>query len=237
MLRLKNVCATHWLLLLLPFFFQSCTSTNRSYSRDYTVNRSTRSSNYNSTSPRTTERAKPRHRPSNSATPSNSRSNNKVANTTTKNNRSTNRTSANLREELVQRNRLVDFASQFEGKPYVYGGKTPESGFDCSGLMYYTFRHFDYSINASSRAQAQQGRKIKLTDAAPGDLLFFGQSGKVNHVAMVVHNTSKSLIILHSTSSGGVIKEDYYQSSYWQRRYLFAKSYVGVLNGGSMANR
>lgn len=223
-----------WILFafILPMLLvlESC-NTSRSYSRDYTVNRSARTKARSHSSARTTKRVKPRGQSIRPATRERTYARSEPA---SKTNRSR---SSSIREELTERNRIVDFAAQFEGKPYDYGGKTPESGFDCSGLMYYTYRHFDYRINASSRAQAQQGRKVSIKDTAPGDLLFFGHRGQVNHVAMVTSNTGRQLHIIHSTSSGGVITEDYYRSDYWKRRFLFAKTYIGVLDGGSMANR
>lgn len=201
---------------------ESCTS-NRSYSRDYTVNRSARSS-------------------SGTAYSSNRNHNRRaVAKRTTPVTRSTDRESTQRRNsvaaELTERNHIIDFAQKFVGKPYRYGGKTPESGFDCSGLVYYTYRHFNYAVNASSGAQSQQGRKVKLKEASPGDLLFFGTKGRVSHVAFVAQNTGSKLIMLHASTSSGVIKEDYYKSAYWQKRFMFARSYVGSLSSGSMANR
>lgn len=192
---------------------ESCTS-SRSYGHDYTVNRSARS------------KSKVR-RPV-------KRNNRAVAAAPKKNNRVG---SSAVRAELAERNQIVDFAARYKGLDYQFGGKTPESGFDCSGLIYYTFRHFNYSMPAGSAAQSKKGRRIDLRSARAGDLLFFGQSGRVNHVALVTHNNGNSLMILHATSGGGVVEEDLNASSYWKKRYLFARNYIGQAGNNTMADR
>lgn len=120
------------------------------------------------------------------------------------------------------RSSLTSYAHKFKGTKYVYGGGTPK-GFDCSGLTHYVFDKFDVTIPRGSYNQAKVGKKISLSRAKPGDLIFFGKRGKVSHVAMVVRNTKSGIEVIHSTSSRGVIVENVSKSSYWKPRILFAR--------------
>jgi cell wall-associated NlpC family hydrolase len=81
--------------------------------------------------------------------------------------------------------RVVDFAKKFVGTRYVYGGSTPRSGFDCSGLVRYVYAHFGISLPHSSYAQFSWGRHIGRRSLRPGDLVFFDGLG---HVGMYVGN-------------------------------------------------
>jgi cell wall-associated NlpC family hydrolase len=208
MLCVKNVRVIILLLGIGLLVFESC-STSSSH-RDHTVNRGARSKTKSTY-----------HRP-----PSN------VAKV-----KSSSSTPSTARTMIMQRNQVVDFASRFKGSKYQYGGKTPESGFDCSGLIYYTFRHYNYHMQAGSVSQSKLGQKISLSNTKAGDLLFFGHGGKVNHVALVAHNSGKSLLMLHSTTNGGVIEEDFYKSDYWKRRFLFARDYLSTSSPSGHAQR
>lgn len=83
------------------------------------------------------------------------------------------------------RQKLVSYAMQFQGVPYVWGGTTP-SGFDCSGLTSYVYQHaLGINITRTSYSQANAGQRISLSDLQPGDLIIeFGTA----HVAMYVGN-------------------------------------------------
>ena len=64
---------------------------------------------------------------------------------------------------------VVNYALQFQGIPYVYGGTDPATGFDCSGFTQYVFAHFGISLPRTADAQRSVG--VPVTDPAPGDLL------------------------------------------------------------------
>jgi gamma-D-glutamyl-L-lysine dipeptidyl-peptidase len=84
------------------------------------------------------------------------------------------------------RGRLVERAMRFAGIPYLWGGTTPK-GFDCSGLVQRVFRMEGISLPRDSDMQALVGDLVPKEDAArlaPGDLLFFGEGGRVSHVAI-----------------------------------------------------
>lgn len=120
-------------------------------------------------------------------------------------------------------NDIVDYAKTFIGKRYRRGAKGP-SAFDCSGFTSYVFRNFDMSLGASSRAQALQGEKISVTDARPGDLVFFSgrrAGSTVGHVGIVVSAdpVNGSVKFIHAATSRGVRIDSYPDGGYYSRRF------------------
>ena len=120
-----------------------------------------------------------------------------------------------------KRNLVVSTAKKYIGQPYVYGGKKPSSGFDCSGFTSYVYEQNGISVNGSSNTQAKLGKRKSKRDLEVGDLVFFGSSNKVSHVAIVASVDANALNVIHSTSSRGVVIDDISKSDYWQKRYLF----------------
>ncbi len=125
-----------------------------------------------------------------------------------------------LREEIVQ------YAQTFVGLPYRYASRSPEKGFDCSGFTSYVLSKFDAPLSPSSRMQALQGKQVPLSEVVPGDLLFFGRNGQIQHVALVVEKTPGGIVCIHSTRRG-VVLENVHASSYWRPRVLFARDVLG----------
>ncbi|WP_312239048.1 C40 family peptidase [Stenotrophomonas sp.] len=107
------------------------------------------------------------------------------------------------------------------GTPYRYGGNTPESGFDCSGLVAYVYREMlDLKLPRTSRdLAAVQGPKIDPKRLAPGDLVFFGSSGSVSHVGIYVGEGR----FVHAPSTGGTVRLDSLGGPYWKDHYTGAK--------------
>lgn len=121
---------------------------------------------------------------------------------------------------------LVDFAKQFEGVKYKYGGTT-KKGMDCSGLIFETFKAYNINLPRVSRNMAQKGHKINIKDVKAGDLLFFHTDPKrntINHVGMVVSSRIGHVEFIHSTSSKGVIisslAEHYWYYSFKEARRI-----------------
>jgi LysM repeat protein len=111
---------------------------------------------------------------------------------------------------------LISKASENIGTRYRSGGTTT-AGFDCSGLMCYTFSSYDIKLPRSSIEMASYGSRIDAQSAQKGDLIFFKTrgSGRINHVGMVVEVLDGEIKFIHSATHGGVIisstKESYYE--------------------------
>lgn len=121
---------------------------------------------------------------------------------------------------------IIKSAERFLGTKYVYGGKTPSPGFDCSGFTSYVFQENGVPVKGASHHQSKMGKKIPKEKAAPGDLVFFGKGSKVSHVAIVKANTGNKLEVIHSTSSSGVKVDDINSSDYWKKRYLYTREVI-----------
>ena len=84
---------------------------------------------------------------------------------------------------------IVSYAKQFLGNPYVYGGNSLTNGVDCSGFTSQVFKQFGVSLNRSSASQyAGNGTHVDASEARVGDLIFYGYSGNVSHVAIYIGN-------------------------------------------------
>ncbi len=105
---------------------------------------------------------------------------------------------------------LVQFATQFVGNPYVWGGTSLTRGADCSGFVLSVFANYGISLPHSSGAQAGCGTKISASEAQPGDLFFYGNGSRINHVAIYIGNGQ----VVHASSpkSGIKISGAYYRT-------------------------
>lgn len=116
---------------------------------------------------------------------------------------------------------LIAKASENLGVRYR-GGGTDRNGFDCSGLMFNTFRNLDMTLPRSSSDMAtNSGVKIDRNQAQKGDLIFFGTRGRwVGHVGMITEVSEDEIKFIHSSTSSGVIisstKEPYYAKRFVQ---------------------
>jgi murein DD-endopeptidase len=105
------------------------------------------------------------------------------------------------------------------GRPYRYGGTTPD-GFDCSGLVRYVYAQAGVSMPRSTREQHDAGKKIRISHAQPGDLLFYRFSGRgnVDHVAIYLGNGQA----VHAPSSGRSVIVASVSDPSWQKRFVDA---------------
>ena len=100
--------------------------------------------------------------------------------------------------------RVLDEADRYVGVPYVWGGNTPSSGFDCSGFTKYVFAKQGIDLPRTSREQARAGRGVAVDfgEMIPGDILLFAEPGEaISHVAIWV---GSGTIIHASSAMGGV---------------------------------
>ena len=86
------------------------------------------------------------------------------------------------------RSSVVEFASQFIGNPYVWGGTSLTEGADCSGFVQSVYKEYGVDLPRVAADQAQYGTKIAVEDAQPGDLIFYARDGYVYHVVIYAGN-------------------------------------------------
>ena len=105
--------------------------------------------------------------------------------------------------EASFRTQVVNYALQFLGNPYVWGGTSLTNGADCSGFVMSVYAYFGISLPHYSGSQANMGRGIKSSEMRPGDLIFYANSsGTINHVAMYIGNGQ----VVHAASARSGIK-------------------------------
>ncbi|MBO5335532.1 MAG: C40 family peptidase [Lachnospiraceae bacterium] len=82
---------------------------------------------------------------------------------------------------------IVEYAKQFIGNPYVWGGTSLTKGADCSGFVQSVFKKYGVKLSRTSRSQVNDGKKISMSELKPGDLVFYTNgSGTINHVALYI---------------------------------------------------
>jgi len=110
------------------------------------------------------------------------------------------KTAAKIDAEVEKINTVIRTAKSFLGMPYVYGGSSPSTGFDCSGLTQYAFKQAGITIPRVSYEQAKAGRYVSPSEMRPGDLVAF--NSPVSHVGIYLGNGE----FIHSPHTGDVIK-------------------------------
>ncbi len=115
---------------------------------------------------------------------------------------------------------LVEYAKQFLGNPYVWGGTSLTKGADCSGFVLSVYKNFGITLSHSSRAQAGEGTRISYSEIQPGDLVFYANSsGTINHVAIYIGGGK---VISASNPTSGIRINKY--------NYRTPVRYVRILN-------
>ncbi len=90
---------------------------------------------------------------------------------------------------------MVNFAQEFVGNPYVYGGNSLTKGTDCSGFTKLIYQKYGYNIPRTATTQYNYGTKIKVSELKPGDLVIYGER-KIEHVGMYIGNNR----VVHASS-------------------------------------
>ncbi|NJN40761.1 MAG: C40 family peptidase [Gammaproteobacteria bacterium] len=111
---------------------------------------------------------------------------------------------------------IVQLALSMVGVPYRYGGSDPAAGFDCSGLVYYSYTTNGHAVPRTSQAQYDAAFKIPLAQAAEGDLLFFRDQEKLSHVAIYIGDGR----FVHAPSSGDSVRVAEVESPYYQQHLV-----------------
>jgi hypothetical protein len=116
-----------------------------------------------------------------------------------------------------ERQKIIDYAKKQIGTPYVWAGNSPP-GFDCSGFTCYVMKEFGKELPRRAVDQHQNSRKIKEKNVQKGDLIFFDNGSGISHVGMIVSEKGKPLVMIHASSSKGVILTELEKSDYWLKR-------------------
>ena len=112
---------------------------------------------------------------------------------------------------------IANYAVQFVGNPYVWGGTSLTNGADCSGFTLSVFANFGIGLSRTAEAQSYGGTSVDFGSLQPGDLLFYNSTGSIDHVAIYIGGGQ----IVHAANSnkGIIISDAYYQTPVCARRY------------------
>ena len=119
--------------------------------------------------------------------------------------------------------RIAEFAKQYVGYSYVYGGTTP-SGFDCTGFAYYVFNSCGYNLSRSCSVQCNSGTAVSRGNLQPGDLILFcnGGNGTIGHVGIYIGGGN----IVHAENSRTGVVISTINSGYYNKYYSSARRIV-----------
>lgn len=118
----------------------------------------------------------------------------------------------------MERSSILQYAAEFIGNPYVWGGTSLTNGADCSGFVQSIYAQYGYTLPRTAAEQSQVGTQIPVEDAQPGDLIFYGNGGSIYHV--VIYAGDGKTIEAKSTKAGIVASEVSYQSAVWAVRVI-----------------
>jgi len=134
------------------------------------------------------------------------------------------RSSARAKPVSAKVSGVIRTARLMIGAPYKWGGKSPNTGFDCSGLVWFAYRQHGISIPRISWQQFGAGHPVRRSELRPGDLIFHkvDKSGKSLHVGLVTDRGT----FVHAPSSGKHVMESSLSNSYWKKHYIGARRVI-----------
>ena len=122
----------------------------------------------------------------------------------------------------------MEYASQFIGNPYVWGGTSLTEGADCSGFVQQIYKAYGYDLPRVAQDQSQYGTQIPVEDAQPGDLIFYAKAGHVYHVVMYAGDGKT--IEAANTKAGIISGTVNTENAVWATRIL--EDNEAVVDGG-----
>ena len=111
---------------------------------------------------------------------------------------------------------VAEIAMGMVGTPYTYGGTDPRQGFDCSGLVFYTYTQAGYRVPRTSQELFRAARKIALGDAGAGDVMFFQDQEKLSHVGIYLGDG----LFVHAPATGRQVAVASIDAPYYQRHLV-----------------
>jgi len=111
---------------------------------------------------------------------------------------------------------IAELARNLVGAQYHYGGAKPDEGFDCSGLVFYTYSKAGYRVPRTSQELFRAARKIALGDAGAGDLMFFQDEAKLSHVGIYLGDGW----FVHAPASGQRVAVANLDTAYYQQHLV-----------------
>ncbi|NNC98004.1 MAG: C40 family peptidase [Gammaproteobacteria bacterium] len=116
------------------------------------------------------------------------------------------------------KNTVVMAALNQVGTPYKYGGSSPATGFDCSGLVQYSHSQAGLSVPRTTRKQMQFFSKVNKRELRAGDLAFFQTGRNQYHVAIMLNQNE----FVHAPSSGKTVSTSSFSNPYWKANFIKA---------------
>jgi cell wall-associated NlpC family hydrolase len=112
---------------------------------------------------------------------------------------------------------VISYALSFQGTPYVYGKSSPEEGFDCSGFVWYVYRHYGVMLPRTAEQMAYALPEIEPDERRPGDLVLFNTGGKwFSHVGLYMGHDE----FVHASSAKAGVIVSSMDKPYWRERLV-----------------
>jgi cell wall-associated NlpC family hydrolase len=128
--------------------------------------------------------------------------------------------SARTDHDAAVREGPIGHALRALGTRYRYGGASPETGFDCSGLIAHVFEQAGLAVPRTAHAQSRVGKPVRRANLAPGDLVFYNtRNAPYSHVGMYVGNGR----FVHAPRSGAKVRIERLDTPYWRSRFNGAR--------------
>jgi cell wall-associated NlpC family hydrolase len=122
---------------------------------------------------------------------------------------------------IARGQQLADLAAGLAGLPYAWGGISPATGFDCSGLVYYVHRQFGVTLGRDTTAQFRHGQPVQRGDLEPGDIVFFTDTytSGISHDGIYLGDGR----FVHAVRPGSGVRITSMSDGYWSPRYVGAR--------------